>query len=428
MKISCIVLASVGLATLASADPVKEPDSQNAWLNLDGIRFEEPTENVEESPGILRSLKTVYADDDISVTWGGRLMIDWGWFDEDDNYPVNGDDGVEVRRARFFASGTLYEAVDWKLQLDFAGGDADLKDAYMRWKSGWGDVLVGHFKEPMSIEEQTSSRYITFMERSMMNEALSPARNMGVMLTDTFNENTLWALFFGRETNDFGSDRGEGDYVYTARISHWIAMGEEGNGVVLDGSVSLRNSQDDKRNRTRPEAHILSRIIDSGANTSTDGSLYYNLGAALVRGPFSVQGEFTGASVDEWSASATGDDVDIMGYYIEGSWFFTGEHRPYRANRGSFQRVKPMQNWDGASLKGAWQVALRYSGISFDDGDFVNNVTGNLGAESTGITAGVNYYLNPNTRIMFNVLTNNYEDDVLDEDMTAAMMRFQVDW
>jgi len=258
--------------------------------------------------------------------------------------------------------------------------------------------------------------------------ALIPSRNSGVMLTDTIAERTNWGIFFGRDTDDFGEGTGDGEYVYTGRVAHWIPMGDQGDGVAIGAGASWRNSQDNKRIRTRPEAHLLDDIIDSGSNTSTDGGIYYNVDAAWVRGPLSFQGEYTGATVKDWSASANGDDVDIFGYYVEGSYFLTGEHRPYRADRGSFERVKPTENWDGKSLKGAWQVALRYSYIDFNDGNFVNDVTGNEGAESTGVTLGLNYYLNPNTRIMANVVQNKYKDDDLDEDMTAAMLRFQVDW
>jgi phosphate-selective porin OprO/OprP len=425
-----IALAGLGLATLASATPPADPGKESTWLDLDGVRYESLLEpDAEESTSPLKSLKTVYANDDITVSWGGRIMIDWGWFDKDDNYPVSSEDGTEIRRARFFSKGTLYGTVDWKLQLDFAGGDADFADAYMRWQSGWGDVLVGHFKEPMGLEELTSSRFITFMERSMMTEAMIPGRNSGFMLTDTIGEATNWGLFFGRETDDFGNDTGDGEYVYTGRLAHWFAMGDQGDGIHVGAGASWRNSQDDKRTRTRPEAHLLNRIIDSGANTSTDGALYYNLSTAWVRGPLSLQGEYTGGQVKDWSASASGDDVDIMGYYVQASYFLTGERRPHKANRGNFDRVKPIENWDGKSLKGAWELALRYSAVNFDDGNFVNSTTGNQGAKSGAITLGLNYYLNPNARIMFNVVRNNYEDDIIDdEDMTAAMMRFQVDW
>ena len=42
-------------------------------------------------------------------------------------------------------------------------------------------VQVGHFKEPMGFEELTSSKYLTFMERSL-TDSDQPSRNSGVMI------------------------------------------------------------------------------------------------------------------------------------------------------------------------------------------------------------------------------------------------------
>lgn len=425
-----ISLAGLGLGMLATSSTAGDPTRERDWLDLDGVGYEEAPGGLGEAPpGILGSLKTVYASDEITVTWGGRLYIDWGWFTKDGDYPVPAEDGTEIRSARFLSRGTLYGHVDFKLQLDFANGDADLEDAFLRWQSRLGDVLVGQFKEPIGLEELTSTRYITFMERSMMNMALIPSRNSGIMLADTIANRTNWAIFFGRETDNSGKGTGDGEYVYTGRVAHWIPMGENGDGIHVGAGSSWRNRQDDEQIRTRPEAHLLDYIIDSGSGTTNDGGIYYNASSALVKGPFSIQGEYTGANIRNWSASANEDDVHIFGYYVEGSYFLTGEHRPYREDRGSFTRVRPFENWDGKSFKGAWQVAARYSYISFDDGNFVNAVTGNEGAKSHGITLGLNYYLNPNTRIMVNVLRNRYEDDdISGADMTAAVLRFQVDW
>ncbi len=63
-------------------------------------------------------------------------------------------------------------------QYDFAGGDADFKDVYVGLKKlpGVGTLKVGHFKEAFGLEELTSSKYITFIERSLPTEAFAPSR------------------------------------------------------------------------------------------------------------------------------------------------------------------------------------------------------------------------------------------------------------
>ena len=46
----------------------------------------------------------------------------------------------------------------------------------------------------------------------------------------------------------------------------------------------------------------------------------------------------------------------------------------------------------------------------------------------TDTTLGVNWYLNPNTRVMFNYVHSEFEDGAVDDSADMFMMRFQVDW
>jgi len=74
----------------------------------------------------------------------------------------------------------------------------------------------------------------------------------------------------------------------------------------------------------------------------------YGLEAALVMGPFSLQGEYIRVDVD----TSTGTDPAFSGYYAYASWFLTGESRPYA--EGKFNRVK---------ADGAWELAVRFSSL-----------------------------------------------------------------
>ena len=48
-----------------------------------------------------------------------------------------------------YFSGTIYDDIDFKVQYDFAGGDADFTDIYLGMKNVpyVGHVRVGQFKE-----------------------------------------------------------------------------------------------------------------------------------------------------------------------------------------------------------------------------------------------------------------------------------------
>ena len=119
-------------------------------------------------------------DGSASLKVGGRIMLDNAWFMDDSS----AEDGTEFRRTRLMLSGKVNN-FEWKTQYDFAsvkaGGPA-FKDVYV----GLGGVpyagalRAGHFKEPFGLEELTSSKYMTFMERSLTS-AFAPSRNVGVM-------------------------------------------------------------------------------------------------------------------------------------------------------------------------------------------------------------------------------------------------------
>ena len=108
----------------------------------------------------------VLAAQDIQTRFGGRIQNDWAWFIQNDaSEAAIGDvlDGTEFRRARFYASGTVYNDVEFKVQYDFAGGDADFKDVWIGLKGipGVASLRFGHQKEPFSLDELTSNMWAT---------------------------------------------------------------------------------------------------------------------------------------------------------------------------------------------------------------------------------------------------------------------------
>ncbi|MBW8040677.1 MAG: porin [Planctomycetes bacterium] len=370
----------------------------------EGLRFETP-------------------DKDFQIKFGGRIMNDWTFVGEDDDIKADvGEqkDGTEFRRARFYTSGLINGNVEFKLQFDFAGRDADLKDAYLGLKDfPFGRIRGGHFKEPFGLEELTSSKYITFMERSLAMEAFAPSRNTGLMLFDTaYDDRMTWAVGIFRDTDDDGDVRDDGGYNFTGRLTTLPVYEVDGASLIHLGiGYSHRNPNGEStRFRSRPEAHLLDRFVDTTAFASDRIDLL-GLEAAWVSGPLSVQGEYVFASVD--LAETSSSSADFHGYYIQTSYFLTGEHRKYKTSAGSFSRVKPKKNFSfGGGGLGAWEVAFRYSGLDLSD-------SGIDGGELDTFTAGLNWHLNPNTRIMWNYIHAD-KDDVGNADI--LMTRLQIDF
>lgn len=346
-------------------------------------------------------------------------MNDWAFFSEDGSLGTI-EDGVEFRRARLYLSGTVYKNVDFKAQYDFAGGDADFKDVWLGLKGLplVGHVRVGHLKEAFGLEELTSSKYITFMERSMASEAFAPSRNVGIRLhNDALDEKLTWSLGIFRDTDGFGDRTEDGNYAFTGRMT-FAPLLEEERLVHLGLGYSYRNARSDSvRYRSRPEAHLAPRFLDTG-NLDADSENRIGAEVAVVYGPASLQAEYLTALVN----TPDGSDPSFGGFYVQGSWFLTGETRAYKASGGTFARVSPKKNL-GDGL-GALELAVRYSRLDLND----ENVTG---GEEDNITAGVNWHLNPNVRVMLNYVHAEVEDVAAGDpegDLDGVMLRFQIDF
>lgn len=422
-----------GLQTRAKQRPASQPLVAPSSLEA---RVEKLETMAEPDPSDFRvywksGLNMKSNDGKHKLKIGGRIHNDWAWFDESSDLRRDfghQEDGTEIRRARLYMSGTLYGNVNFKVDYDFAGGDSDLKDVFIELAKipAVGKLRLGHFKEPFGLEQLTSGNYITFIERSLP-DAFVPGRNTGVMLHNAaFDDRLFWAVGAYHNADDFGNGQEDGAYSVTGRVAGtpWIA--DEGRNLVHLGlALSKRDpAGDSSRFRARPEAHLSRfRYVDTGV-FDVDEDFRWGLEAALVYGPFSVQGEYITASLD--TPSGTGvRDPDFNGWYAMASWFATGERRPYKG--GTFARVKPKNNFnpwaDGGW--GAVELALRYSSLDLDDG-------GILGGDEDNFTAAVNWYLNPNTRMMLNYVhadvdyTNGGESSNGDLDILQA--RFQIDF
>jgi phosphate-selective porin OprO/OprP len=362
------------------------------------------------------------ADGAFKLKIGGRIHTDFAYFLEEGSVEraigEDFDDNAEFRRARLYISGDIYDNMSFKAQYDFAGGDADFKDVYIGFKKVpfAGNLKIGHFKEPFSLEELTSSNHITFLERSLSN-VFAPSRNIGVMAyDDLMDERMTWAVGLFRQTDDAGEGVAGRAYDVTARVTGLPVYEDEGAKLVHVGaSYSFQNFEDDvTRYRSRPESHLSPYLVDTG-NFSADSANLVGVEAALVQGPFSLQGEWVQTFVDG-RRRFTGNP-DFCGSYLQASYFLTGEHRPYKKSSGTFDNVKPKKNFNvEGGGPGAWELALRYSYLDLNDGRIE-------GGRLRDLAFGVNWYLNPNLRMMWNYV---WADPSYAGDVGIFQWRFQI--
>lgn len=363
--------------------------------------------------------------------FGGRMHLDANFFSDDGDY--SNENGTDFRRLRLQGKATMYGQYEGFIQMDFGTGrnansnsSVTIKDAYLAY-SGWGPgkLYFGNVKIPMGLEELTSSNYITFMERSMVNEAVNPTHRRGVQYAGSTGNVSYAAMAYGGDNRanstataaSTSAAMGVGGRVTFTPIKDKVSVLHLGLSLANESDVNNLSNTIGTRYETRlADAQNVLDFPGSSALADVGDIMRYGVEAAYVNGPLSLQTEYMVADID----SETGGDPELSGYYAFASYFLTGESRPYKASTGTFDRVKPIDK------SGAWELALRYSTLEGEsDLDTVAQ------REAKNITAGLNWYLNPQVRFMFNLSQAEVEEKVgtaIEGDPMTVAVRAQFDF
>lgn len=360
----------------------------------------------------------------------GRLQGDYNAIGQD--FAITGRPDVnatELRRARLGVEGVVFYTVEYKFEVDFANDEAAIKDAYLEY-TGLADGLglrFGNFKTFNTLDDMTSSRFITFMERAAMVEAWGFDRQIGAAAIYAKDHFTLSAGIFGPPSS---TDEEWLDDVKTGAARITLApINREVNGVhqVVHLGASWRQRENAEHLRAEdtldPFADQFFRYRARGADfhladrfVSTpqifDKDTFWGVEGAVIWGPWHVVGEYTQLEGNV-SPLFVGSDPTYDGWYLETGWFITGETRSYKD--GEFGRIKvknPVVGGGKGGGWGAWQIAGRYdvidltdkaqtmTGIIDDEGD-VAFACGMCGEQTTWLI-GINWWLNDYTRFQFN--------------------------
>lgn len=355
-------------------------------------------------------LRVQQGDNEFEI--GGALMWDFDRFDglhlQTNGDSENSQNQSELRRARIDMKGKIGKEWQASLQFDFSDTETsvDVDDALIIY-SGWkvAKVNVGQSKEPFGLENLTSSKYTTFIERSMVTNALSPGRQPGVGLNGDIAKKVAWALGLYEAT----SSETEGDtYATTGRLT---AAPWHGDDFLLhlgiSGSVRDMNGELFRIDETA-EVHTAREFVDSPETQAETLSLL-GLETALLWKSFSLQVEYMLADIK----ADVGENADYFGYYVQTSYFVTGESRRY--NKGAFKKIKP-------KLKsGALELAARYSFLDARD-----NQEGTVAANTS---LGATYYFNSQVRLIGNyIFTQLLEKDDNEEDDTGNAFSLRIQY
>lgn len=367
----------------------------------------------------------MFESDDGAFKWwiDTRIYLDTAFYMDDEADSLYMGNGMQVRRARMAWKAILWH--DWyaEVDVDFAEEATALKDAYVRYDNLFDRqsyVRVGNFRTPFGLEENTSSRYLMFMERSQGTDPFVPGRRMGFEVANWGEMYRVAVGVFGPDVEDFETNTeeqledGHEDMNWSFAGRATVApIRDESRVLHLGGAYAMMKptftDEDDfgeVRFRTRNETHVSNyKFVSTGKMKEAESYTLFGGEAAFVMDRLMVQGEYMGATVTMGELSDE-DDPSFSGMYGFISYFLTDDTHPYDHTSGEFTGVKPN------GKNGAVELAARYSMLNLTDEDADIE-----GGESTALTFGVNWYPNANIKIMANYsMVDNDENCDADED------------
>jgi phosphate-selective porin OprO/OprP len=409
--------------------------------------------NATSEDGIL-----VFESDDSQFKWwlDARVYLDMAmyfddgplYYSEDEVDPDDWDDyeddfsdfydrqnslagGFMLRRARLAIKSQLWGSWYGEIDLDFAEEATAVKDAYISYRglfNGNGRVRVGNFRQPFGLEEVTTSRNLTFMERSQGTEPFVVGRRMGLEVTQ-WAEKYRWSVSaFGGDVEDYVKLANE-QVNFAARLN--FTPIREDDSVLMIGAAGTMQKPTwvdyDIKVNSRPETNVSDTKFIYAKYKDVDKYSVYGGELAYVNKRLRVQAEYMMGSYK--FLEGEGGDVSNNGGYIYASYFLTDDGYKYDHKDAEFARLVPK------SKSGAWEIAARYSTIDLNDEDHLDadgEADPTQYGSSTSMTFGVNYYPNPNLRWMVNYgIVDNDEfatgrgDYKGDYDFNYLSMRFQ---
>lgn len=348
-----------------------------------------------------------------SIAITGRIHGDYRSYDVTSSGATTADT-FDVRRAYLGISGRIAQDFTFEVTADVAQTAAPQLDvAFVNWEIAPSlQFRMGQFKMPMSLEELTSSRFIDFQERSLVNNQV-PAKERGLM----FHGSPYTGVFYGLAlSNGAGKNNNETlaaidgkDVVGRIGLNAAEIIGNKN--MVIHGALAMSDGEQvgGTNISLRTEARGLTFFTQAFTTNSVVERRRTNLEGSFAYGPFKLQGEkmtveYNGVN----SSTAINADLDL--YYLEALWMITGESYAESYRNGVYGAIKPLKPFRAAEGNmGAWELGLRMS--SADASEFPTPSSG-LTREADALTVGLKWIPVTNVRFYLNYVHTKFDRPV----------------
>ena len=399
-----ICMIAILLTTLSAAF-AQEATKYNQY----GVAVSSDRLDVEAQDGILvlASPKSNY-----KLWFDIRVQADAAAFFGAPDYADRIGNGISIRRARFAVKGQVDENWYGEFDMDLANGLVELKDAIVRYTGlpNW-EIQVGNFKENFSIQRNTTSRYLQFMERPMVCSALTPSRHFG--LNAKYAKDWIWASagIFGPEiagaeewqyiadnNKDFGYNSG---MSLTGKVVFRPLYKLDNASLHIGAAASYRTpkASSEKYGFYRASARNSTSInrkkyLDTNDLPDYDHNLVWTVELAGHYKGLRYEAAYVQDNVSFKADAADPAPKMFNGWYAQAGYLLFGGTQRYDANGGKYTKIKPGRKW------GDIELCARY--------EYCNLNSGNVfGGTAEAYTLGINYWVTNNVKMQLNYQFNN---------------------
>lgn len=434
-RIKYALRSGAALAALIAAGAARaEPADQQQRIEEAEAKIEALTRQVEELKDALAAVKASQAkvvpswkgapqleDKDAGWTFKprGRIQYDAGFVEnpQDDILTRNLGFNNRVRRFRLGAEGTIPGGFGYKAEVDLAGGSVGFGDVILTYQpkgKPWS-LTIGNHETLNGLEQISSSRYISFLERAAFNDAFINTRRLGISAgyvnpANTFRVN---AGLFSAHSIDSSLDNdgwiGAARAVYSPLVDgNQLHFGvnlqhrefQSNNGSTVAASSGQPSTNQLARYRARPFSQLTDvRFVDTQSFAArSDTIVGFEFAGIFKSLHLTAEAQYlTAQAYDAGDRIAAGDPLDLFpaaaqfvpdgnpsfwGGYIEAGYFLTGETRGYK--NGLWDRTKVLKPFS----KGGWgalQINGRVDYLDLASSRLKRGCTNNF---TTGLCAG----------------------------------------
>src|SRR5262245_31551367 len=318
-----------------------------------------------------------------------------------DDEQGRGIDTFTARRLRPILQGRVAKNFEFLFTPDLANGNINIRDAYFDTRFSTAFRLrMGKAKVPFSLERLHGAATLLFVERAMTT-TVAPDRDFGVQVLGDVLKGRLnyqaAVVNGGADGATVEADANDAkDLAGRIVVRPWAASASSplnGLGLALAGShgrqpatlPSFRTSGLNVFYSYAPGA-----VGDGPRNRISPQAFYY-------RGPFGGFFEHV-RSNGRVQRGTTASEIAHVAWQVTSSWVLTGETATERG-------VRPKNNFDPEKHQwGALQLAARYQHLAVDaEAVALGLAAPGVSRTAGAFTAGVNWYLNPFVKWVFNV-------------------------